>query len=245
MQRARRKTSLAIDFAVDPFGSVPALLLRSATLFFSNFPFLAAVTLVVFLPVKLALQAVCWMLEVPTGGLAMYLVLDVSDLVLGSLVAPAAIYGVLARMRNGKSPRLGESLAWGRRQWGRTLWNKFKVEMTVTLWSLLLLVPGLVKMVQLAVTDPIVAIEADRAAYPLERSRDLTSGHRWRVFFVLLPLMAVELVGSYLVLGAFQHPADSRLLIAVVDSLLSVGGQWATMVILLIYLGLVKAETKL
>src|SRR6266545_3612436 len=232
MSRAFQKGCLDVAGPVERFHSVPRLLLRSASLYFANLPFLAAATLAVFLPAKAALQFACWLLDVSTGGLTMYLLLDASDLVLSSLVAPAVVYALVARSQSGARPPLAEALRWGWRQWGKTLWNKFKVEITVTLWGALLLVPGLVKMVQLTLTDPIVAIEADRRHDVLGRSRDLTQGHRWRIFFVLLPLMLVELAGSYLVLSAFQGPATSRVLIVVVDSLLSVGGQWATLVML-------------
>jgi hypothetical protein len=232
---------LRIDFPVEPFVSVPALLLRSAAVFFRNLGFLAAATLLVFLPVKAAIQVICWLADVPVNGLLMYFLLDGSDLILSSLVAPAVIYGLLIRFRGGVPP-LGASLRWGRRQWSRTLWNKFKVEVTVTLWAALLLIPGLVKMVQLAFTDPIVAIEGDREPDVLERSREISAGHRWRIFFVLLPVLIVELAGSYLILGSFQVSEYSRPWIAVVDSLLSIGGQWATIVTLLMYLGLAAAK---
>jgi hypothetical protein len=244
MKRAFEKGYLEIDFAVEAFDSVPRLLLRSAGLFFANLRFLAAATLAVFLPAKFALQFVCYLFDVPTGGLLMYLLLDASDLVFGALVVPAVIYGLVHRFRSGRLPPLGESLRWGRRQWGKTMWNKFKVEITVTLWAALLLVPGLVKMVQLVFTDPVVAIEGDREPAVLERSREIGAGRGWLIFLVLLPVMAAELGGSYLVLGAFHGPADSRILIAAVDSLLSVGGQWATIVTLLMYLGLTGRKTR-
>jgi hypothetical protein len=133
-----------------------------------------------------------------------------------------------------------ESLRWGRRQWGKTLWNMFKVEVTVALWGALLVVPGLVAMVRLIFTDAIVAIEADRETEVLARSRVLSKGHGWRIFLVLLPLMAAGLVGSFLVLGAFEETAYSRVLMAVADSVLSVGEQWTTVAVLLMYLGVVR-----
>jgi len=40
------------------------------------------------------------------------------------------------------------------------------------------------------------------------------------------------------VFNALQRHTDSRLLIALVDSLFSVGGQWSTVIVLLMYLGL-------
>jgi len=243
MDRDFRQGHLEIDFPTEPFHSVWRLLVRSAVLFFANLRFLAAVTLAVYLPAKLALQFVLYVLNIPTDGIVTYLALDSSDMILSALVIPAAVYGLVAKFRGVQTASVRESLRWGRRQWGKTLWNMFKVEVTVTLWALLLLIPGLVAMVRLVFAEAIVAIEADRETEVLERSRVLAKGHGWRIFLVLLPLMTVGLVGSFLVLGAFDDAAYSRVVMAVVDSLLSVGGQWTTVAVLLMYLGVVRPAT--
>jgi len=219
------------------------LLVRSAKLFFSSFWFLAAITLVVFLPAKSALQFACYLLDIPTGGMTAYLLLDFSDLILDALVVPAAIYGLLAKLHSGAPAPLAQCLRWGRRQWAKTLWNKFKVEVTITLWGALFIIPGVIAMVKLILTDAIVAIEADRETEVLERSRELTEGHRWRIFGVLLPVMIVELAGTLLVLDAIAGKTSSRALLAVTDSLLSVGGQWSNVIVLLLYLGLAPLAT--
>jgi len=237
-----RRGHLEIDFAVPRFESAWRLLVRSAGLFFSNIGFLATVTLVVFLPVKSALQFACYLLDIPTGGMTEYLLMDFSDLILDALVIPAAIYGLLDRLRTGAPAPLGRSLRWGRRQWAKALWNKFKVEVTITLSTALLVIPGILAMVKLSLTDAIVAIEADRETEVLERSRALTQGHRWPIFRVLLPLMLIELAATFAVLGVFAGSTSSRPLLALVDSALSVGGQWSTVIVLLLYLGLVPAE---
>jgi hypothetical protein len=237
MERDFRQGHIEIDFPTEPFHSAFRLLLRSAVLFFANLRFLAAVTLAVYLPGKLALQLVLYLLNVPTGGIASYVALDLSDLALSALAIPAAIYGLVAKFRGGQTASVRESLRWGRRQWGKTLWNMFKVEVTVALWGALLVIPGLVAMVRLIFADVIVAIEADRETEVLARSRILTRGHGWRIFLVMLPLMAGGLVGSFLILGAFEEAAYSRVLLAVADSVLSVGGQVTTVAVLLMYLG--------
>ena len=242
MDRDFRRGHLEIDFPVEPFQSAGRLLVRSASVFFSNFWFLAVLTLAVFLPVKSALQFAGYLLDIPKGGLTAYLMMDFSDLVLSALVIPAAVFGLMHKLRTGDAPPLGRSLRWGWRQWGKMLWNKFKVEITITLWGALLVIPGVVAMVKLILTDAIVAIEADRESEALERSRELTEGRRWRIFGVLLPVMAVELAGTFVVLDALGAGTSSRVVIALVDSLLSVGGQWSTVVVLLLYLGIVPVE---
>jgi len=240
MDRDFRQGHLEIDFPTEPFHSAFRLLVRSAVLFFANLRFLAAVTLVVYLPAKLALQFVLYVLDVPTGGIVTYLALDLSDLVLSALVIPAAVYGLVAKFRGGQTAPVREPLRWGRRQWGKTLWNMFKVEVTVALWGALLVIPGLVAMVRLIFAEAIVAIEADQETEVLARSRVLSKGHGWRIFLVLLPLMAASLVGTFLILGAFEEAAYSRVVMAVADSVLSVGGQFATVAVLLMYLGVVR-----
>ena len=237
MDRDFHQGYMAIDFPTEPFHSAWRLLASSVVLFFANLRFLAAVTLVVYLPAKLALQFVLYALDVPAGGMLSYVSLDLSDLILNALVVPAVVYGLVAKFRGGRTAAVGESLRWGRRQWGKTLWTMFKVEITVALWGALLVIPGLVAMVRLIFAEAIVAIEADRETEVLARSRVLSKGHGWRIFLVLLPLMAGGLVGTFLTLGALQQAAYSRVVIAVADSVLSVGGQWTTVAVLLMYLG--------
>ena len=235
MDRDFRKGHIEIDFPTEPFASPARLLLQSVRLFVSNFGLLAAITLAVFLPGKLVLQFACYVFDVPTGGILSYGLLEVSDLILGALAVPAVVYGLIGRMRSGRAPGMGESLRWGRRQWGKTLWNKFKVEITVALWSLFLVVPGVVAMIKLIFTDVIVAIEADRERDPLQRSRDLSEGQRWRIFLALLPALPLDLLHEYATLRTLQYAPAAMV---PVDGLLAVLDRWMNVVILLIYLGM-------
>lgn len=238
MERDFRKGCVEIDFPVEPMGSPLGVLARSLRLFLSNLPFLAAATLVVFLPGKLLLQAICAALDIPPDGVLGYSLLTASDLLLSALVVPAVIFGMAMRLRTGAPPPLAEALRWGRRQWGKALWNMFQVQVTVLLWSLLLFIPGMMAFVRLAVVDPIVALEADRERDVLDRSRHLTEGHRWRILAVILPLVLLDLLTSFAVLNAVEKTAYSRVLLALADSLLALCAQWMTLALLLVYLGL-------
>ena len=211
-----------------PFDSAAGLLVRSLRLFLARLPFLAAVTLAVFVPGKLFLQLVCEALDVPPEGLASYLLMDVSDLVLSAWAIPAAIHG----LRTGASA--GECLRFGRRLWARMLWNKFKVEITIALYTLLLFVPGLIAMARLALTDAVVAVEGD--GEPLARSSELTAGRRWSVFFVVAPLAILDLAGSFYLLGKLGA-AHSRWMLAAVDCAWAVVSMWMTVAGLMMYLG--------
>jgi hypothetical protein len=246
MERDFRHGYIEIDFPAEPFVSPIHLLLRSIRLFCSVFPFLAKVTLAVYLPGKLALQFACYVIDVPMEGILSYFVLEIGDLLFAALTVPAIVYGLIHYWRKGQTAPAGESLRWGRRQWLRTLGNELKVEVTVTLWGALLVIPGIVAMVRLIFTDVVVAIEGDRQRDVLGRSRQLSHGHRWRIFFVLLPMMILNLAAMFLVLDRVQGVTHSRTLFAIAECVLAVAGQLGTVAILLMYLGLVqKSVTKL
>jgi hypothetical protein len=234
MQADFRKGYLELNFPVQPFDSVGRLLRDATRLFFANLRFLSVVTLAVLLPGKLLLQLACYLLDVPAEGVISYLVMDSGDLVFSALVAPAAIFGLVTFLRSGKPCPVGEAFRWGRRQWGKTLWNQLKVEVTVTLWSALLIVPGIVAMLKLIFTEPIVAIEGDRETEVLRRSRELSAGRRWRILLALLPALPLGLAHMYATLRALQI---SRGWMVPVDSLFGILDQWMTTAVLLIYLG--------
>src|SRR5580765_6306221 len=146
MDRDFRKGYLEIDFPHAPFTSPLPLLRDSIRVFFADLPFLAAATIVIYLPGKLATQFLCYLLDIPFEGVLSYFFLLISDLILRALVVPAIVYELVHRLRKGRSPSLAESLRWGRRQWLKTLANKVKVEITITLWGALLVIPGIVAM---------------------------------------------------------------------------------------------------
>jgi hypothetical protein len=214
--------------------------------FVSNLPFLAGVTLASYLPGKLAIQLGCYLLDIPMDGLLSYFLLEAGDLLISALVVPAIVYGLVHRFRTGRAAPMGESLRWGRRQWLKTLANKIKVEITITLWGALMVIPGIVAMVRLIFADIVVAIEGDLESEVLERSRKLAQGRRWRIFFVLLPLTILDMAAMFLVLDRVQGVTHSRVAFALADSILAVAGQLTTVAIVLMYLGLAqKRVTKL
>ncbi len=235
MDRDFRQGNLELNFSIEPWLSIGAIIVRATSLFFATLPFLTAVTLAVCLPGKLVLQFACYMLDLPTDGWISYIVMDIGDLALSALVVPATIYGLVHRFRTGKTAPLTESLRWGRRQWAKTLWNKFKVEITIGLYSLLLIVPGIVAAVRLVFADVIVAVEGDDTSAVLDRSRDLSRGRGWRIFAAILPALPLGLLQTLAALGALKY---SRFLMAGADSIAAVLDQWMTIAVLLLYLPL-------
>jgi hypothetical protein len=221
---------LETNLPAEPFASVPRLLAGSARLFFGNLPRIAAITLLVFLPGKFALQLLCSALDVPENGPLSYGISALSDLILGALAAPAVVAQLLGRP-------MGLSLRWGRRMWAKSLWNAIKMQVTVVLWGLLLIVPGVVAAVRLVFTDVIVAVEADRTGDVLGRSRELSKGHGWRIFLVIAVLGLIDLL-------AWGGVLRLHLGMALTDSLLAVVSQWSLAAALLMYLGITRASVQ-
>jgi hypothetical protein len=244
MDRDFRKGYLEIDFPTEPFLSPLPLLRNAIRVFFSNLAFLTSATLVIYVPGKLATQFLCYLLDVPFEGILSYLLLGISDLLLSAIVVPAIVFGLVQRFRTGHPAALAESLRWGRRQWGKTLANMIKVEITITLWGALLVIPGIVAMVRLIFTDVIVAVEADLEHDVLRRSSKLAKGRRWRIFFVLLPVMLLDFAAMFLVLDRVQGVTQSRIAFAIADSVLAVITQLATVAALLMYLGTVRSASR-
>mgnify|MGYP003694594645 CR=1 FL=1 len=103
-------------------------------------------------------------------------------------------------------------------------------------------------MVRLIFVDVIVAIDADLEHDVLGRSRKLAQGPAIRrIFFVLLPMLILDLAAMFLVLDRVQAVTHSRAAFAIADSVLAVGGQLETVAaLLLMYLGTAqKRVTKL
>jgi hypothetical protein len=199
------------------------------------------VTLLVYLPGHLLFQLATYLLNFPSGGLTSLVMLEALDIILGALVAPAAVYG-LVRKTPGTS--IGDALRWGRRQWMRTLGNQLKVEITIMLYGALLIVPGIVAMVRLTFVPIVIAIEADRESRPLARSRSLAAGRFWRMFAVLLPIAILDMAGSFLLLDRIPKVDDARIFFAISQSLLAVVAQLGTVAALLMYLGIAQPDQK-
>ena len=105
MDRDFRNGCLELDFPTEPFTGPLTLLLASVRLFFRTFPFLAAITLAVFLPGKLLVHFASYLADVPQDGILSYFLMEISDLFLGALAAPAIVYGLVQYGRKRKPPR--------------------------------------------------------------------------------------------------------------------------------------------
>lgn len=238
MDRDSRRGYLELHTPAPRFVSPVRLLVDALRLFGARFGFLAKVTLLVYLPGHLLYQAAASAFEIPSSGILSILLLTLVDLVLSSLAIPSVVYGLV------REPSIAPALAWGRRQWMRMLGRQVLVDITVLLYGLLLIVPGLIMMVRLAFVPVIVAVEGDRAAQPMERSRELANGRMWRMVGVLLPLALLDGAANYLLLGRIGGIDNARFLFALAETGIALASQLTTVAWLRMYLGIVEAPQK-
>jgi hypothetical protein len=240
MTRGSVPSRLKIDFPVAAFTSAGAVLWQSLEVYARHFGFIARLTLVAFAPVKFLIFLSCYVAGVEPGGVVASLIRDGADGILGALVAPAVIYGMVGRFRSGPAPEIGECLGWGRRWWWKTLWNDFKADITIGLRLALLIVPGVIALVRLCFVDAIVAIEGDTQDAVLDRSREISDGHGWKIFFAILPAGVLGFLSEWAVFSLMSRFGLSWPVVASLDCVMAVVTQWSTVLALLMYLGLVS-----
>jgi|SRR5581483_11903766 len=235
--RGKSKPQPALPAVV--FHSVPGMLARSLVVFFANFGFIGAVTLAAYAPLKLVVFSICGIAGVSPGGVASSVIRDLSDGISASLVAPAIIYGIVARLRGGKSPSAGDCLRRARGLWWPTLWNDLKAQITVGLSLLLLVVPGVIQAVRLAFVEQVVALEPDNRSVVFARSREIAAGHGWKILFACIPAVVVNFLSEWLLFSLMEKLGLSWPVAAFVDCGLALAGQWSTVLFTLIYLALI------
>ncbi|NLI94965.1 MAG: DUF975 family protein [Erysipelotrichaceae bacterium] len=119
---------------------------------------------------------------------------------IGSIILPGAFmlgYALIVRkISNGDTPTLGD-LFQGFNNFGQSIIIYFMSTLYIFLWSLLLIIPGIIKSYSYAM---IYFIQNDnpKMAYNdvITESRNLMRGHKWRLF-----CLDLSYIGWYLLVG--------------------------------------------
>ena len=114
-------------------------------------------------------------------------------IVLGTLSQAVVLYGAFQVMR-GRPVDLAESARIGLRRFFPIVGLAIVVTLLVTLASILLLFPGLMLYTMWFVATPVCVVEQLGPFASMARSRQLTKGHRWKIFGLLLLLLIPVLV---------------------------------------------------
>ncbi len=173
----------------------------SFKIFFANFvPFLS-LGLVVFLPFTLTQWWVATATEpnmTPGKALLISLVPLFVQTILQFLMAGAVSHGTYRQLR--KEPAsIGDSISVGFRCLGSVIATGLLVGARVVLFTLLLIVPGIMEMCKLYVAMPATVMEKIGAGDACARSATLTSGQRWTIFGIVFILGVIGGLISWVV----------------------------------------------
>jgi hypothetical protein len=116
-------------------------------------------------------------------------------------IATAAILHIVMEEYAGRRPTLGAALSFALSRFATLLGASIIVGLIVVVGFFLCCVPGIYFYVTYAFVGQVVVLERLGVGESLQRSQSLVTGHRWRVFGVLL-LIGVANWGVQMVLGA-------------------------------------------
>jgi hypothetical protein len=124
------------------------------------------------------------------------------DTVLITMAAGAICWGVFQELR-AKPVGFARCVAVGLARLAPTVLVGLTAGLVIGVGLLLLIVPGLVLACVLYVVVPAAVIEGGGVAASMQRSAELTAGHRWPVFFIGLTTILLNLVAAMLAIAAF------------------------------------------
>jgi hypothetical protein len=120
----------------------------------------------------------------------------------GAILQGAIIYVVVGEQA-GRTVSLGESLSRGSKLFMALFGIGLLTGIGTILGLILLVVPGLFLATAWAVAGPARVVEGPGVTKALQRSWDLTRGHRWRVFALFLIVWGVALLAIVALAAAF------------------------------------------
>lgn len=148
--------------------------------------------------------------RVPPGAVTIIvatLVGVVVSFALYSLCQAMVVHAAVQAMR-GRSVQLAETLSASLPRVVPVLLLSVISGILIMLASLALLIPGMMVMTMLFVSQPVCVVERRGPIASMSRSAELTKGHRWRVFGMILLIILIQAVIG-LVLAALLRGAGS------------------------------------
>ena len=227
--------------SIKPFDGVFEAVGSTVTIFSKNVWLITKLVLVIVTPFEI-FKAVSmretpgnWQLAIGTFALQMFC---------SVLIAPALIYALMKVMQTGVTPGINESYRWGLGKLIKLLLCTIAVWFLVTIGFVCLIIPGIILLLAFELVSPIAVLEGGSITEILQRSYNLTKGQRWNILgatFVMSMLMAVAgapvtiLVAGLGLSGFIFWPLQA--LAEIVSDIL---GQAATILSLVIYLGILR-----
>ena len=193
-------TSLSARFAEGDF-RVGRILSRTSSVLSRNFLPFFIVTAIANLPgallIKVSTDPANIDPEAALQNVGMIFVGLILTVVLNVLCQAIVLYGAFQDMR-GRPVNLVESLQVGLRRFFPIVGLAIVAYFLIMLGTMLLIVPGLILLTMWFVATPACVVENLGPIRSMRRSSQLTKGHRWKVFGLIL---LVAVLGSVIIGG--------------------------------------------
>ncbi|MDA0952846.1 MAG: hypothetical protein O2825_14630 [Proteobacteria bacterium] len=174
--------------------SIGSVLSRGFSIYFSNLMSFLPLSLIAYIPIWAAIlilgDTAAAGPEAISGGFG---IMMLAGLVAGYWLQAALVYGTIATMR-GNAPGMGETFTRSLAALGGVLILGIVMTIIIGLGTLLFIVPGIIISVMFFVAIPAAVVERGGVGASLTRSRELTAGHRWQLFALVLILVVVMIV---------------------------------------------------
>lgn len=213
--------------------SIGNVLSRSFGVFFGEFPSLFAIALIIYVPFMILVvlmsggspeAAVDGLVDVELPGAEVAppstgdQLTSLLSTVLSYLIAAAVSYAVFQRLR-GREVSIGDSLSVGFKRLLPVLGVAILTMLVIGLGFVLLIIPGLILMCVLYVATTAAVVERPGVVGAMNRSAELTKGHRWEIFGLVLIVGVMSFAVGFVLLMAFGV-TENVLLFTILSGLL-------------------------
>lgn len=171
--------TLPTDSWIGPFDGVGDVLLPTFRLFTDNFWLITKLVLVIVVPLEIFKVVAAddfsldWQFEVGTFLL---------QLLSNVLIAPALIFSLMKVLQTGEAPGVNHSYRWGFGKLPKLILCAALVFAAEAVGFMLCAVPGIAIAVAYSLVYPLAVLEKSSPMQVLRDTRDLTRGHRWKIF---------------------------------------------------------------
>jgi hypothetical protein len=177
-------------FAESDF-QVGRVLNRTSKVLSRNFLTFFIVTAIAYLPTAVWTKGTADTTEISWQDAALPLVAFLLLIVLSALAQAVVLYGAFQDMR-GRPVSLAESVRVGLRRFFPVAGMAIVMIVMFFIGLALLVVPGLIVLTMWFVGTPVCVVEQRGPLASLTRSQQLTKGHRWKVFGLLVIMLAIS-----------------------------------------------------
>jgi len=229
------------DTIILPFNSVGDLVGPTISLFTKHFWLITKLCVVIVAPFQIFKALSFGDIESDWQLAAGIYVLE---LMCSVLIAPALTYALMQAMQTGSAPGINESYRWGLSKLGKLLLCSVMVWVLVMLGFVLLIIPGIILFLAFELVYPIAVLEGGSATEILQRSYNLTKGHRWNILgatFVMSVMLSVASAPASILVTWLAFSGVNfwplQVLALIISDILSQG---ATILSLVIYIGILR-----